>query len=176
MILQSLRLMKKRKNNCYKHSPSFYFANVCSLSPSCLLNGNGSFSQLPVQNNYKISALSFAFFGVALSASPSAALTLNASSFSFKDTLAAGTSVYCLPPLFCPVSVSFSASGIFFAERSATSLSPSDVSGSSSMPIPSLPFSSMLSRAFKADRRSNFSANSCSCEKGFCTSAFAVSS
>lgn len=102
MILQSLRLMKKRKNNCYKHSPSFYFANVCSLSPSCLLNGNGSFSQLPVQNNYKISALSFAFFGVALSASPSAALTLNASSFSFKDTLAAGTSVYCLPPLFCP--------------------------------------------------------------------------
>ena len=79
MILQSLRLMKKRKNNCYKHSPSFYFANVCSLSPSCLLNGNGSFSQLPVQNNYKISALSFAFFGVALSASPSAALTLNAS-------------------------------------------------------------------------------------------------
>ena len=97
MILQSLRLMKKRKNNCYKHSPSFYFANVCSLSPSCLLNGNGSFSQLPVQNNYKISALSFAFFGVALSASPSAALTLNASSFSFKDTLAAGTSVYCLP-------------------------------------------------------------------------------
>ena len=75
-----------------------------------------------------------------------------------------------------PIPTVFSASGVFFAGRSATSFSLFGASGSSSISIPSFPFSSMLSRAFNADRRSNFSASSASCSKGLVTSTFAVSS
>ena len=44
------------------------------------------------------------------------------------------------------------------------------------MPSASSPFSSMLSSAFNAERRSSFSASSASCANGFVTSTFAVSS
>ena len=47
---------------------------------------------------------------------------------------------------------------------------------SSSMPIASSPFSSMLSKALSSARRSSFSESSASCGNGLSTSAFAVSS
>lgn len=71
--------------------------------------------------SYKVSSFPFAFSGIGFSVSPPATFAFITSSFAFRDTLSAGTSAYCLMLLSCPIPIVFSASGVFFAGRSATS-------------------------------------------------------